>query len=91
MGTRFTDEYSLLHLACGIVVYYWNVSFIWWFIIHLLFEYAENTSTGMTLINRITLWPGGKDHADNYTNSLGDQFYASIGWLFADFVCNNVF
>lgn len=45
----------------------------------------------MTLINRITMWPGGKDHADNYTNSLGDQFYASIGWLFADFVCNNVF
>jgi len=51
MGLYFTDKYSLLHVAVGIVVYYWNMSFVAWFIIHLLFEYVENTVYGMKLIN----------------------------------------
>ena len=87
MGTRFTDKYSLLHFATGIVVYYWNVSFPVWFVLHLLFEYAENTSIGMFHINRLPMWPGGKEDPDSLLNSLGDQAYASIGWFVADLVC----
>jgi hypothetical protein len=83
MGIFFTDKFSLLHLATGIVVYYWSMSFILWFSIHVLFEIIENTTWGMSLINRITLWPGGKNEADSILNQIGDQFYASLGWLIA--------
>ena len=86
MGVYFTDKYSLLHFACGIVVYYWNISFIAWFILHLIFELVENTQTGMHYIRTIKLWPGGKSEADSLINSTGDQFYSLLGWLFAHYI-----
>jgi hypothetical protein len=88
MGVHFTDKYSLLHFASGIVVYYWNVSLIAWFILHLIFELAENTETGMRYIRKVKLWPGGKMHPDSWINSAGDQFYSVLGWLFAYCVVN---
>ena len=87
MGVHFTDKYSLLHFACGIVVYYWNISFITWFIFHLIFELVENTEFGMLYIRKIKLWPGGKSHADSWINSAGDQFYSVLGWVVAYYVC----
>jgi hypothetical protein len=87
MGLFFTDKFSLLHLATGIVAYYWSLSFLSWSVLHLLFEIGENTTLGMKLINHFTFWPGGKDKADSFINSLGDQFYASIGWAIAYFTC----
>lgn len=87
MGVHFTDKYSLLHFACGIVVYYWNISFITWFIFHLIFELVENTEFGMFYIRKIKLWPGGKSHADSWINSAGDQFYSVLGWVVAYYVC----
>ena len=86
MGTRFTDKFSLLHFATGIVVYYWNMSFLTWFVVHFIFEYAENTVYGMSLINKVKLWPGGKEKADALLNNVGDQLYSSLGWLLADFM-----
>lgn len=83
MGVHFTDKFSLLHFASGIVAYYWNVSFVALFILHLIFEMAENTETGMHYIRKVKLWPGGKAHADSWINSVGDQFYSALGWLFA--------
>ena len=44
MGIKFTDNFSLLHIASGIIIYYWGVSFWNWFILHLLYEYLENTT-----------------------------------------------
>lgn len=88
MGVYFTDTYSLLHFACGIVVYYWNVSFITWFLIHAAFECIENTPIGMRTIRQIKLWPGGKSHADSVLNSVGDQWYACLGWILAHY-CSN--
>ncbi len=104
MGYLFTDKYSLLHFATGIVVYYWNMSFWTWFFIHALFELVENTQTGMYVINHLPrfsgnmplrsgnmpLWPGGKTHADRLINSIGDQTYASLGWIFAKIICPNI-
>ena len=87
MGVHFTDKYSLLHFACGIVVYYCNVSFITWFIFHLIFELVENTELGIFYIRKIKLWPGGKSHADSWINSAGDQFYSVLGWFVAYYVC----
>jgi hypothetical protein len=86
MGIRFTDKFSLLHFATGIIAYYWNISFLSWFVIHLIYEYIENTVYGMRLINKITFWPGGKEHADTFLNSMGDQFYGLLGWIFTFYI-----
>jgi len=86
MGIYFIDQFSLLHYACGIIAYYWNISFTSWFILHFIFEYAENTELGMNLIRKITFWPGGKSEADTLKNSIGDQFFSSLGWILAYFI-----
>ena len=84
MGKYFIDEFSLLHFATGIVIQYWGVTFRDWFIMHLLFEIVENTNVGVKFIdNYITFWPGGKKQPDTFVNSLGDQIFALLGWLFA--------
>lgn len=88
MGIYLTDKFSLLHFATGIITYYWGMSFLQLFIIHLLYEYAENTKYGMKLINLIPIWPGGKNKADTIINRLGDQLYALLGWIFAYFFCS---
>lgn len=51
MGKYFTDQYSLLHLATGIVSYFWNISFTVFLLIHTLFEIIENTSGGMNILH----------------------------------------
>jgi hypothetical protein len=86
MGIRFSDKYSLLHFATGIIAYYWSVPFMAWFIIHLLYEYLENTTNGMFLINKISMWPGGKERADSIINSIGDQFYGLLGYALAYYI-----
>lgn len=90
MGVQFTDKFSLLHLASGIIVYYWGVSFATWFIMHAVFELVENTQVGMQFIRTIHIWPGGKLHADSILNSVGDQWYACIGWVIAHY-CSSSF
>ena len=40
-------------------------------------------------INNIKLWPGGKEKADTILNSIGDQFYGLLGWLFTFFIIKN--
>ena len=90
MGKYFTDKFSLLHFATGVISYYWGLSFSQLFIVHFLYECAENTNSGMKLINLITIWPGGKNKADTITNSLGDQLYALLGWIFAQFIVSQM-
>ncbi len=85
MGLYFTDKFSLLHLASGIVAYYWGMSFITFFIAHAVFEFVENTQIGMRFIRQFKLWPGGKSSADSVLNSTGDQFYSCIGWGVAQY------
>jgi hypothetical protein len=82
MGVYFTDKFSLLHFASGIIAYYWNISLIKWFIIHLVFELTENRPYIVKYIDKITLWPGGKKSSDTPINSIGDQFYCILGWWF---------
>ena len=84
MGKYFIDRFSLLHMATGIISYFFGIKFIWWFIIHLLFEIIENLPSSIKFIdNYITIWPGGKKHPDSVINSIGDQTFAMIGWLLA--------
>ena len=41
MGNKFIDQYSLLHFAVGIVVYFWDISLLSWFVLHTIFELIE--------------------------------------------------
>ena len=84
MGNQFLDQYSLLHLAVGIVIYFWGVPLWLWNVIHILFEWTENTETGMYLVNHyIPFWPGGKNYADSWINCLGDILAGHVGWMLA--------
>jgi hypothetical protein len=83
MGVFFTDQFSLLHFASGIIAYFWNLSFWIWFFLHLFYEILQNSSYGIWFINNIVkIWPGGKLGPDSYLNIIGDQFYGIIGWIF---------
>lgn len=90
MGVKLFDKYTYLHFASGIIAYYWGLSIIVWIIVHTIFEIFENTKTGMRIINKLPIWPGGKDHADSTINSLvGDTIGSLIGWISAYIICNN--
>jgi hypothetical protein len=87
MGLLFFDQYSYLHFACGIIAYYWNLSFNNWLVLHTLFELLENTQFGMNFINtKLTFWPGGKPRSDNLINMIGDTVFTLIGWYSAHYL-----
>lgn len=86
MGYQLLDQYSLLHFAVGIVLYFWNIPFLFATISHILFEYVENTKEGMAFINKYIIdpgyfsWPGGKHAADSYRNRFGDTLTFVLGF-----------
>ena len=51
MGLNFADQYSLLHFAVGVVLYFWNIPLSLAIILHTIFEIVENTKMGMKFIN----------------------------------------
>lgn len=83
MGFRLIDQYSLLHMSTGVIMYFFNFSLLTSFIIHFIFEILENTSYGINIINKISFWPGGKPSADTYINIAGDNIFFILGWLLA--------
>lgn len=84
MGYQLFDQYTYLHLASGIIAYFWGLSFWFWFIIHTIFEILENTSQGIWFINNIIqVWPGGKSRPDLFINIIGDTIGAILGWISA--------
>lgn len=88
MGEKFMDQYSLLHFAVGIVVYFWGISITIWIIIHMIFEWVENTPYGMMVINKYLKgnWTGGKNYSDSLINIIGDNIFAGIGWAVAYYI-----
>jgi hypothetical protein len=84
MGNQLFDQYTYLHFAVGIIVYFWNISLLNWVILHTIFEFIENTQIGMNIINAyIVFWPGCKPKPDFITNTIGDTFGAIFGWVSA--------
>jgi len=84
MGFQLFDQYTYLHFAVGIIAYFWNISLLYWIILHSIFEFVENTQKGMNIINKyFVFWPGGKPKPDSIMNRLGDTFGAIIGWVSA--------
>lgn len=87
MGKYFADQFSLLHFAVGIVVYFWGVPLIAWIGLHILFELIENSEWGMNIINNwFFIWPGGKPYPDSALNITGDTLFAALGWLLAYYI-----
>jgi hypothetical protein len=87
MGLGFMDQYSLLHFAVGVIFYFWGFSLFYGTLIHVLFEYLENTTRGMAFINDyLGWWPGGKPYADSVLNSFGDSVFFVIGFLVAKYL-----
>ena len=84
MGFQFFDQYTYLHFAVGIIVYFCNISLLKWVIFHTVFEILENTQIGLNIINQyIVFWPGGKQESDTIINNIGDTVGAVLGWLSA--------
>ena len=85
MGTKVVDQYSLLHFSMGVVAYFWSMPLLVLIVLHIVFEYVENTKWGMNIINTyfITWWPGGKPYADNLINQTSDIVCSGIGWIMA--------
>jgi len=89
MGKQLFDQYTYLHFAVGIVVYFWNISLTSWIILHIIFELLENTHMGINIIQKyIPLWPGGKIKPDSTINMIGDIFGGIIGWISAYYLDN---
>ena len=88
MGLYFVDQYSLLHFAAGIVAYFFYIPLTTWILIHIIFEYIENTKVGIYISNNFfPFWPGSKRCPDSFINSsLGDNFFAILGWIVAYYV-----
>jgi len=92
MGLNFADQYSLLHFAVGVVLYFWNIPFFIAIILHTIFEMLENTEIGMKFINTYIIhpglfsWPGGKDYADSFLNNVGDTIFFAIGWILSAYL-----
>lgn len=81
MGKLLFDQYTYLHFAVGIVLYFWNVSLKKVIIYHSLFEFLENTELGIDFINNYFLiWPGGKPERNYLLNSIGDTIGIILGW-----------
>tara|TARA_Y100001970_G_C13898116_1_gene682163 strand:+ start:143 stop:451 length:309 start_codon:yes stop_codon:yes gene_type:complete len=84
MGKYIFDQFVYLHFAAGIVAYFFGIKLPIWILLHTMFELAENTNIGMTIINKyMTFWPGGKPYADTDINMIGDTIGTLIGWLSA--------
>ncbi len=85
MGKQFFDQFSLLHTATGIVSYFWGLSFLVSLALHTVFEWVENTSTGVRFINETLagIWPGGKPEPDAMINRVGDSIVFALGWYIA--------
>ena len=88
MGKYLFDQYTYLHFAVGVVVYYWGIKLTHWVILHMIFEILENTTIVMKLINKIKIWPGGKPYSDSLTNIIGDNIGTIFGWLSAYYLDN---
>ena len=87
MGKLLFDCYSVAHAGFGYLAAQFRIPFIIWVIIHMIFEYAENTEWGMRIINQsfMPFWIGPKDYADSPVNILGDNLATIAGYAFGHY------
>jgi hypothetical protein len=94
MGKILFDKYSILHMASGIIMYFWNIPFLWALVLHTIFEITENTKWGMKIINTFFTkekliyfgWPGGKEFPDSISNNIGDTISMIFGYYLTNII-----
>lgn len=87
MGSSLFDRFFILHLAFGIIAYFFDVKLQYWILIHSLYEFLENTQPGIDIITKyFSRWPGGKRNRDCTINIIGDTVSAISGWIIGYFV-----
>lgn len=87
MGKYLFDQFTFLHFSTGVVFYFFGLKLYQWFILHNIFEFVENTQFGMNIINTyFRFWPGGKPFRDSFTNIIGDNIGAILGWVVAYYI-----
>ena len=61
MGQNLFDQYTFLHFSVGVVMYFIGFRLAWTIILHIVFEFVENTNEGINVINNYLswFWPGG--------------------------------
>ena len=89
MGYQAFDQYSLLHFSIGTLAYFWSIPLWLGLLVHVIFEYIENTNYGVYFINKYIIdtglfnWPGGKYISDEFVNTMADNTIFAIGWIVA--------
>ena len=54
MGTHLMDIYSVLHFTSGVLIEKLGIGFVYAFVLHLIFEYLENTTYGVYMAHLMT-------------------------------------
>ena len=83
MGKTFLDKFSLLHYATGFVASYNGIGLLQLMILHMTFEFVENTDAGIKFIQENLSWWPGKEYPDAFINIVGDNLSAFVGWVCA--------
>jgi hypothetical protein len=83
MGQNIIDQYTFLHFAMGVVMYFIGINLPMTIVLHIIFEVLENSEQGIKFINNNLkwFWPGGKNVPDAKINSVGDTIGVIVGWL----------
>lgn len=84
MNDKLFDQYTYLHFAFGIILYFWGISLKNTIIIHTIYEIFEVTPFGVKFINTYfkDLWPGGgKKTSELGINAFGDTIGVTLGWV----------
>jgi hypothetical protein len=88
MGDGFVDKYSMLHFMFGFLMNAFGMGFTLTFVLAILFEWIENTPTGVKFIDEHLswFWPGGKLKPDSFINKVGDVFFVMMGWVISSLI-----
>lgn len=83
----FLDQYSLIHMAVGILFYFWKISFFLSTLTQATFMLLNNSEEGSKLFSRYApQYPYTAKKHDSWINMVGDNMSFNFGWLLASAV-----
>ena len=91
------NSFTLVHLIVGVVARLLNIPFLWWLIIHIIFEIWESSRFGISFFANAEgffkeamgiTWETYQ--GDSAINSIFDTLAAMAGWWIADFVIRKI-
>ena len=86
MDQPLFDQYSLIHFAVGVLLFFARISFVLATLTHATISLLYNNETGYEAIRRFAFWWPGSKRPDSAFNIVGDNISFMSGWLFASAV-----